>query len=477
MRALRPLARRLKAEEAWVLSFCAWNNRRVREALGKRKARRALVLLPHCVQMARCRAEVQEDLAKCYECGLCPVGDLLPLQLQHAWDTRITNRSHKAYQAAREFQPDLIVAVSCHDRLFKGLAKLPQIPSYVIPLDLPHGMCVDTTFSVPHLMAAMDALVEPRERLEAGDRRVVPLQRGGDRLMSACAKRASGSWAPRLMPYLLHLRPMEWPIMTVHFLLGAVLARGLRLAPGRAFLAWFVFVVLLNGGTLAINSAFDRDEGDIGYLRQPPPPPRYLLQVAISMLAAALVLGFLLPPLFAWSNAACVAMAVLYSVPPARLKARAGWDLLINCLGFGLLTPLAGWGLTGRPLTAWMGAVTAGFAFLFGALYPPTQIYQMDEDRARGDRTLAIVLGESASLGAAAGLAVAAHLWFGWGALRAGRQPLFLAVSLGAWLVVLVPWWARWRRWTPAQHQAGMYRALGAWAVTDASLLALLWPR
>ncbi len=179
VRALRPLARRLKAEEAWVLSFCAWNNRRVREALGKRKARRALVLLPHCVQMARCRAEVQEDLAKCYECGLCPVGDLLPLQLQHAWDTRITNRSHKAYQAAREFQPDLIVAVSCHDRLFKGLTKLPQIPSYVIPLDLPHGMCVDTTFSVPHLMAAMDALVEPRERLEAGDRRVVPLQRGG----------------------------------------------------------------------------------------------------------------------------------------------------------------------------------------------------------------------------------------------------------------------------------------------------------
>ncbi len=78
-----------------------------------------------------------------------------------------------------------------------------------------------------------------------------------------------------------------------------------------------------------------------------PRPPRYLLQVAILMLAAALVLGFLLPPLFAWSNAACVAMAVFDSVPPARLKARAGWDLLINCLGFGLLTPLAGWGSIG----------------------------------------------------------------------------------------------------------------------------------
>jgi len=178
-KALRPIAQRLRAEEAWILSFCAWNNRRVLEAFGQRKARRALVLLPHCVQMARCRAEVQQELAKCYECGLCPVGDLLPLQLQRGWETRITNRSHKAYQAAREYQPDLIVAVSCHDRLLKGLTKLPQIPSYVIPLDLPHGMCVDTTFSVPRLMAAMDALVEPRERPEAGAERVVPLQRDG----------------------------------------------------------------------------------------------------------------------------------------------------------------------------------------------------------------------------------------------------------------------------------------------------------
>jgi len=276
---------------------------------------------------------------------------------------------------------------------------------------------------------------------------------------------------PDLMAYLLHLRPLEWPIMTAHFLLGAFLAVGLGLPPR------VVFVALLNGGTLAINSAFDQDEGDIGYLKQPPKPPRYLFQVSAVMLAAALVLGFRLPPLFAWCNAACVVMAVLYSVPPVRLKARAGWDLVINCLGFGLLTPLAGWGLTGRPLAPGMLSVAIGFALLFGALYPPTQIYQIGEDRARGDRTLVIVLGEAPSLALATGLALAAHLWFVRGALQLGRHPLPILVSLIAWLGVLLPWWARWRRWTPAQHEAGMYRALAAWAITDASLLALLWPR
>lgn len=160
--ALRPLARIFGIEEAWILSFCGHNNRRIRTALAGRRARRALVLLPHCIQLARCKAGILEDLQACYDCGLCPVGDYMNAALLHRWEGRITNRSHKAYREAREYRPDLIVAVSCTDRLLKGLTKLPEIPCYVIPLGLPHGMCVDTDFSVPHLMAAMEALVEPR---------------------------------------------------------------------------------------------------------------------------------------------------------------------------------------------------------------------------------------------------------------------------------------------------------------------------
>jgi len=160
--AFRPAMRILDLEDAWILSFCAWNNRKVREAFQARQAGKALVLLPHCIQMARCKAEILDELTNCYECGLCPVGDYLQASLLERWDARITNRSHKAYREAREFRPDLIVAVSCADRLLKGLIRLPEVPVYVIPLQLPHGMCVDTTFSVPHLRAAMEALVEPK---------------------------------------------------------------------------------------------------------------------------------------------------------------------------------------------------------------------------------------------------------------------------------------------------------------------------
>lgn len=172
VRAFRPLFRALGQEEAWLLSFCAWNNRRVEEAFLERQAKQALVLLPHCIQLARCKADVLSDLAQCYKCGLCPVEDVLEATLARNWAVRLSNRSHKAYREARELRPDLIVAVSCTDRLFKGLTKLPEIPSFVIPLSLPHGMCVDTRFNPAALLAAMEALVEPRR-----DPKIRPLQR------------------------------------------------------------------------------------------------------------------------------------------------------------------------------------------------------------------------------------------------------------------------------------------------------------
>ena len=174
--ALLPLARWIGQEETWILAFCGYNNLRVREAFSGHRAKRALILLPHCIQMSRCKAGILDDLQACYDCGLCPVGDYMNAALLNRWEGRITNRSHKAYREAREYRPDLVVAVSCTDRLLKGLTKMPELPCYVIPLSLSHGMCVDTDFNVPHLFSAMETLVEPR-RMPA--REILALRRDG----------------------------------------------------------------------------------------------------------------------------------------------------------------------------------------------------------------------------------------------------------------------------------------------------------
>jgi len=288
-------------------------------------------------------------------------------------------------------------------------------------------------------------------------------------------------WGYRLLPgdlfsYVLHLRPAEWPIMAGHTMLGYVLAVGFtgagsgeRLLP--ALGALLIWVILLNGGTLAINSVFDRDEGDIGYLNAPPPLPPHLLAFSVALLAGGQLLAFALPPAFRLAYAICFVLSVLYSVPPFRFKAVAGVDWVINMWGFGTLTPFAGWAATGRPLDAGHALVLLGFCPLFAGLYPLTQLYQMEEDRRRGDRTLALLLGLRASLGVAIACTVLAFALFGWAAalLRVGAWPL--VVPLATWLAVLGAWYGRREALSPAGHQRGMYRALAAWAVTDLVVL------
>jgi 4-hydroxybenzoate polyprenyltransferase len=289
----------------------------------------------------------------------------------------------------------------------------------------------------------------------------------------------------RRLDYLLHLRPSEWPIMGAHTAVGYLLAvglagarRGERLAP--ALVGLVLWVGCLNGGTLALNSAFDRDEGDIAYLRRPPPPPRYLAAFSIGLMGVGQILAFQLAAPFPMLYAICFVLSLAYSVPPLRLKAVAGADWLINMWGFGTITPAAGWAATGIPIDPARGLVLLAFCPLFAALYPLTQLYQVEEDVRRGDRTLASALGVRRSLTVALGATALAFAIFavagaraGW---RAGAPDRWrwgaLALALVAWGAVLIPWRARWSGWGPADHERGMYRALGAWAVTD--LVAVL---
>lgn len=283
--------------------------------------------------------------------------------------------------------------------------------------------------------------------------------------------------------YLLHMRPAEWPIMAAHTALGYLLAVGLdgvrdgvRLLPALGGL--FVWVVCLNGGTLAINSAFDRDEGDIAYLRKPPPPPPGLFGFGLTLMGLGQAAAIALGSAFALAYAGCFVLSMLYSVPPARLKAVAGADWVINVIGFGAVTPIAGWLATGLPLRRPETIAMLAFAPLFGALYPLTQLYQLEEDRERGDRTFASLLGVRASLGVAIAAVLAAFGGFaaagslsGWETGRAIRWVL-LAIALICWLSLLVPWFRRAHTLAPAAHQRGMYLALGAWAVTDLAVAA-----
>ncbi|MEP6591065.1 MAG: UbiA family prenyltransferase [Gemmatimonadota bacterium] len=299
-----------------------------------------------------------------------------------------------------------------------------------------------------------------------------------DALTATPARRMALRVTGPALPYLLHLRPREWPIVTAHATLGWLLAGGFRAPDGRAVLGLAAWVVALNGGTLALNSAFDRDQGDIAYLRQPPPVPKGLAGVAGALMLAGGVLTWSLPFGYRAVYLLCVMMSVLYSVPPIRLKAIGGADWVINMIGFGVATPFAGWAITGRPFGGPLALVVWAFLPLFGALYPLTQLYQMDEDLARGDRTLVLRLGTRRSLalalaatGLAFGLLFGAAWRSGWRGGSDWPRWAALAAAMLAWMVVLGPWYRDGRRWSSAEHERGMYHALAAWLLTDVAVL------
>ncbi|MFP4379621.1 MAG: UbiA family prenyltransferase [Candidatus Sumerlaeia bacterium] len=293
--------------------------------------------------------------------------------------------------------------------------------------------------------------------------------------------------------YFMHLRPASWPTVAGHLLCGALIADGFgafALAGGnlwRTLMAAVIWALFLNGGTLALNSAVDQDEGDIGYLNNPPPIPPGLFLFGFIFMLIGLAASWFMGVAFAIVYTICFVMSLLYSVPPIRLKARGGWDVIINMIGYGALTCLGGW-LAVRPLPVgsdWL--IFTGFAFLFAAVYPMTQFYQMEEDARSGARTLALTLGESGSmffihvslvLANASWIFAALGRWQGYSLMQAIPAPdtpplgttgwIFLIGQAVLWFAFSSHWWLTFRR---RDHKKNFYRSMILWAISNVAMV------
>lgn len=207
---------------------------------------------------------------------------------------------------------------------------------------------------------------------------------------------ADRSWVPLFAHLRLHYQLVFLsPLFAWGFFIGA------RAPSVRALVAFVSFHVFLYGGLTAYNSYYDRDEGPVGGLRVPPPVTRELLIFSI----AVQVLGFLLAAAvgltFSLLYLAIAALSVFYSHPRFRWKAKVVPSLLVVAFGQGTAGFAAGLLASGgefppvAPLRVALGAVVATFATV--GMYPLTQLYQIDEDRRRGDRTFAVRYGAMAS--------------------------------------------------------------------------------
>jgi 1,4-dihydroxy-2-naphthoate octaprenyltransferase len=210
--------------------------------------------------------------------------------------------------------------------------------------------------------------------------------------------------------------------------------------------------VFLYGGITAYNSYYDRDEGPVGGLRRPPPVTPALLGFSLGVQLVGLALAVFVGWRLALLYVIVMVLSVAYSHPSFRWKARPLLSLLVVGLGQGGIGFWAGWLCARATPLPLMGSYVGGLGvaaaiLLTTGFYPLSQLYQIEEDRQRGDFTFAVSYGPRVSFafslacliagGACIALVVLDH--FG---------PRDALLALGAQLLlwgVVLRWHARFR--------------------------------
>lgn len=217
----------------------------------------------------------------------------------------------------------------------------------------------------------------------------------------------------RLGPALGYIRHMR---LGFQLLLAPLFLWGLLLSDGsigaRAVIAFLSLHLFLYPGATAFNSAYDCDTGPVSGLSASAELPPRLLPFSIVLQLAGALLALIVGVAFTLLYIVLAAVFVGYSHPLLRWKANPLASAASVFAGQGVLGFAAGWIAAGQGVSVdaifLTGALAAGATAL--GLYPSTQLFQVEEDAARGDRTIAVVLGPAAALrfGASCLLAAAA---------------------------------------------------------------------
>jgi 4-hydroxybenzoate polyprenyltransferase len=222
--------------------------------------------------------------------------------------------------------------------------------------------------------------------------------------------------------------------------------------------------VLLSAGSLWLNAALDGDEGAVLFSGGPATlAPRTLVAWGFAALLSACALAFAADPGAGACCAACAVLAVLYSHPRTRWKAHPVLGPLVNAVGYGVLSWLAGFSVVGAPMSARTAAAMILLTIFALGMCFAAQAYQRDDDARRGYRTLVVVRGPAACLRVASvaawtsvvGVAILA---------AAGVYPRLVLAGIPAF-VFAERTMARWRReprgGTPALAAQFAVRMLG----------------
>lgn len=201
------------------------------------------------------------------------------------------------------------------------------------------------------------------------------------------------SFSTQLWHFVLHLRlHYQFFILSGGYLFSALFLDQIE---WRSFWLQFLNVhVLLFGGATAYNSFWDKDEGPIGGLKSPPKMTSWMWTISLVIQYIGIIFALFVGLKFAAIYVCSMILFWLYSTPLARWKGSPILSLYVIGISTGTNSFFMGFLAGGGDILSRNEAVTAiGVALVLLSLYPVSQIFQIDEDKKRGDVTFAIKFG------------------------------------------------------------------------------------
>ena len=192
---------------------------------------------------------------------------------------------------------------------------------------------------------------------------------------------------------ILHLR------LNISIILAPIFLWGFYLKVGEFnaifFWGFIAFHIFLYGGSNAFNSYYDKDEGPIGGLKNPPKVTKELLKFSIGCKIIGLIISMFLNEKFFALYFLFAALSIIYSHPYKRWKASPYFSIFTIGVGQGGIAFLAGYFCQTIEIKSFPILIFGMFTTIFMsmAMYPLTQLYQVEEDRKRNDITFAVYWG------------------------------------------------------------------------------------
>ncbi|MGF1668877.1 MAG: UbiA family prenyltransferase, partial [Balneolaceae bacterium] len=163
--------------------------------------------------------------------------------------------------------------------------------------------------------------------------------------------------------FILHLRPhYQILILSGGFLLGGLLADTMN---HQQF--WFQFLnvhILLFGGATAYNSYWDKDEGPVGGLKNPPVMSSWMHPASLLFQFAGLYVAWQMGIHYALIYFVSFILFWLYSTPLARWKGHPLLSIFVIAVSTGTNSVLLGCLAAGGQLSANVIVAAAGASFI-----------------------------------------------------------------------------------------------------------------